>query len=503
MTDYILELREITKTFGSLVANDRIDMCVQRGTVHAIVGENGAGKSTLMSILTDIYKADSGEILLNGRSVTFKSPMDAVSHGIGMVYQEFMLCGDLSVLDNIMLGFERTRGIFLDKKKARAEVQAICSKYHFRLPLDALVRDLSVALLQQVEIVKVLYKGAELIIMDEPTSVLTPQGIDGLFEAIRNLIADGKTILFISHKLNEVFEIADNITVLKDGKVVGNCPVSAINKSALCALMVGREVALEAEKLPCNAGDVCLSVQHLSVKAPDGTMRVKDVSFDVRYGEIVGIAGVAGSGQRELVEALYGMCDAEKGGKVLFYGVDLTHASPRKHLLAGMGYVPQDRMGEGCAKNMSLWENAIMGYHISHGFRHKALISRKEANVFTDLIVEDFSVKRKSNADRIGTLSGGNVQKAIVGREFNQDKKLYIMEDPTRGIDVGAIEFIWKKMIDIAHRGAAVLLISHELNEIMQLSDRILVAFDGQLFDGGAHGERSDHELGILMTGGA
>lgn len=502
MSDIVLELRNITKTFGSLVANDHVSLQVQRGSVHAIVGENGAGKSTLMNIITDILKADSGEILLNGEPVVFKNPTDAAAHGIGMVYQEFMLCNELSVLDNVMLGFEKKRGVFIDKKKIRATVQDICDSYHFPLPLDALIKDLPVAVLQQVEIVKVLYRGAEVIIMDEPTSVLTPQGIEGLFTAIRFLVSKGKTVLFITHKLKEIFAIADYITVLRDGRVVANCVPSEITEAQLCRMMVGRDVELEAEKLPCHPRETVLSVKNLAVKDERGLLRVNHVDFEVRAGEIVGIAGVAGSGQRELVNALCGMVDPEKGSEILLCGENMMDKSVREHMQKGMGYIPQDRMGAGCARNMSLWENCIMGYHICHGFRRKGLVSRQQANQFTEEVLQEFHVKASSIHSRAGELSGGNIQKMIVGREFSQQKKLYIIEDPTRGIDVGAIEFIWRKIIAMASEGAAILLVSHELNEVMQLSDRILVAYNGSLFPGGTHGELSAEQLGILMAGG-
>lgn len=502
MSDYVLELRNITKTFGTLIANDHISLRIKRGSVHAIVGENGAGKSTLMNIITDILKADSGEIILNGEPVVFKNPTDAAAHGIGMIYQEFMLCNEFSVLDNIMLGFEETRAGFIDKKKIRSKVQEICDSYHFPLPLDALVKDLPVSVLQQVEIVKVLYRGAEIIIMDEPTSVLTPQGIEGLFSAIRFLVSKGKTVLFITHKLKEIFAIADYITVLRDGRAVADCIPSEITEAELCRMMVGRDVELEAEKLPCMPREAVLTVRNLYVKDDRGLLRVKGVDFEVRAGEIVGIAGVAGSGQRELVNALCGMTEPEKGGEIRLNGELINGKSVRDRMQKGMGYIPQDRMGSGCAKNMTLWENCIMGYHRCHGFKHRGIVNHAQATQFTKEVLQEFNVKASSVSSRAGELSGGNIQKMIVGREFSQQKRLYIIEDPTRGIDVGAIEFIWRKIIAMASEGAAILLVSHELNEVMQLSDRILVAYGGSLSDGGRNGELTAEQIGILMAGG-
>lgn len=361
---------------------------------------------------------------------------------------------------------------------------------------------MSVSLLQQVEIVKVLFKGADIIIMDEPTSVLTPQGIEGLFRAIRFLTSMGKTIIFITHKLKEVFAISDRITVLKDGKVSGDLLPSEATEEQICELMVGRSVALTAEKLLCQPGDQLLCVRDLHVKNDDGVECVKGLDLDIYAGEIVGIAGVAGSGQREMVRAIYGMLTAEKGSRIEFNGKSILNMPPRAHMLMGIGYIPQDRLVAGSAKNMAIWENCIMGRHISHKFHPKWLMDYNEAQNFTNRVLSDYKVKSKSIFDKVCTLSGGNIQKMIVGREFSQDKRLYIIEDPTRGIDVGAIEFIWKKIIEIAHSGSAVLLVSHELNEVMQLSDRIKVMFDGKLYDGGKYGELSDKEIGALMTGG-
>ena len=374
----VLELRGICKNFGALAANKNIDLKVRRGTVHAIIGENGAGKSTLMNIISDIYQADAGDILLNGEKVVFKGPMDACAHGIGMVYQEFMLFPDLTVLDNIMMGFEKRRGgIFIDRRKTRAAIEEICRTYHFNIPLDEKVKGLAVAVLQQVEIVKVLYKGADIIILDEPTSVLTPQGIEGLFDAIRFLVGTGKTVLFITHKLKEVMEISDYITVLKNGEVTGNVRPDEVDEAALASLMVGREVILTAQKVEKRVAAPVLEVKGLHVRDNDGNERVKGVDLAVRAGEIVGVAGVAGSGQKELVEALFGLREAQEG-RVLFEGADITSKSCRERRCLGVGYVPQDRLGEGANVEGSIWQNAIMGYHIAHGFKRKLLLDRRE-----------------------------------------------------------------------------------------------------------------------------
>lgn len=499
----VLELKKICKSFGTLVANKEIDLTVKRGTVHAIIGENGAGKSTLMNIVSDIYQADSGDILLNGKKITFKGPTDANAHGIGMVYQEFMLFPELTVLENIMMGSEKKKWqIFIDKKKTREAVNDICERYHFNIPLDEKTKELPVSMLQQVEIVKVLYKGADIIILDEPTSVLTPQGIQGLFEAIRFLIQSGKTVLFITHKLKEVMEISDYITVLKNGEVSGNVCPAQVDEAKLASLMVGRKVILTAQKVDKEIAAPILEIKKLEVEDNDKNLRVKRIDLVVRAGEIVGIAGVAGSGQKELVESVFGL-RRPVAGEIQFNDENVLGKSCRERRCMGMGYVPQNRLGAGANVQSNIWENAIMGYHIAHGFKSKLLLNKKEANVFADKIVKQFSVKTSSLETKVKTLSGGNIQKLIVGREFLQQNKLLVIEDPTRGIDIGAIEFIWQKILELSSKGVGILLVSHELNEVMELSDRIVVMYDGQLFDGGEAGKLTEQEIGLLMTGGS
>ncbi|MDR1483076.1 MAG: ABC transporter ATP-binding protein [Synergistaceae bacterium] len=501
--EYILEMRNITKTFGDLVANDGVTLRVKKGSVHALVGENGAGKSTLMNVLACLYKQDYGDIVLNGRHVHFRNSRDAARSGIGMVHQEFMLFKDLTVLENIMYGFEeKTAWIFINKRKTKRKIKEICEKYHFNIPLEAKVNDLPVSMLQQVEIVKVLYKGADIIVLDEPTSVLTPQGVEGLFDAIRFLARSGKTIIFITHKLKEVFAVADTITVLRDGRVTGNVRPEDVNENELARLMVGREVMLQADRSARELGGVFLRAEDVSVRDKDGVLRLKHANFDIREGEIVGIAGVAGSGQQQLVEAIFGLSGVEEGGKITFLGQDITRAEPRERRRMGMGYVPQDRLGVGANALGTVWENSIMGYHISHGFKSKVFLRHKEIDEFTGRVVSQFNVKTPNIYEKLGNLSGGNIQKLIVGRESIQDNRLLIVEDPTRGIDVGAVEFVWAKMLEIASSGRAILLVSHELNEVMQLSDRILVVYNGEIFDGGRYQEKNDREIGLLMLGG-
>ena len=497
-----LELRGISKFFGSFVANDKIDLSVEKGTIHAIVGENGAGKSTLMNVLSGIYSPDEGEILIDGQVKHFPSPIAASRAGIGMVYQEFMLFPELSVLDNIIMGYEKTScpGV-IDRKASEAAVEEICREYSFHIPLDVKVSLLPVAVLQQVEIVKVLYRGADIIIFDEPTSVLTPQGVAGLFKAFRSLTERGKTLIFITHKLQEVLGIADSITVLKSGRVTDRTSPEKTTEQALARAMVGRDVMLCANKLDKAPGDVLLEIRDLVVLGDDGRPKVRTVNFQVHAGEIVGIAGIAGSGENELTSALFGLMPVHSG-EIWFQGKRIEKLSTRERRKLGIGYVPQDRNAEGSNRAATLWENCMMGYYVAHPFRHKQIIDHEKVYGFTNRVIKDFQVKAASIFATVSELSGGNVQKLIVGREFSQDDRLLIVEDPTRGIDIGAIEFIWKKIEELAASGVAVLMVSHELNEVMEVSDRIFVMNHGELIDAGRHGERTEEQIGLLMLGG-
>ena len=501
MQEY-LELRHISKFFGNFTANDKIDLTVRKGTIHAIIGENGAGKSTLMNVLSGIYRPDEGEIFIEGKPMHFHNPAAANHAGIGMVHQEFMLFPELNVLDNIIMGYEKTAipGV-IGQKRSQAAVQEICERYHFHIPLNEKVGVLPVAMLQQVEIVKVLYHGADIIIFDEPTSVLTPHGVEGLFQAFRALTDKGKTIIFITHKLQEVLTIADSITVLKDGKVIGNTTPAASSEKDLARMMVGRDVFLHVEKLEKTLGEDTLVVENLNVLGANGFPKVKGASFSVRAGEIVGIAGIAGSGESELISALFGLIPTASG-TISLCGKQIENLSARERRCAGIGYIPQDRNAEGSNREATLWENCMMGYHVAHGFKHKWLIDHKQIYQFTEQVVSEFAVKAGSIFSKVSELSGGNVQKLIVGREFLQNNKLLIIEDPTRGIDIGAIEFIWKKIQELAASGTAILMVSHELNEVMELSDRILVINNGNLLPAGKHGELTEEQIGVLMMGG-
>lgn len=429
--DNIVELRNITKRFSSVIANDNISMSIQRGTIHSIIGENGAGKSTLMNILSGLLRPDEGDIVIDGRKCQFFSAKDANIAGVGMVHQEFMLYPELSVIENIILGYETIKNsIFLDINKAKGEILEICRKYSFDFPLDTKVKFLPISVQQQVEIAKVLYRGAEVIILDEPTAVLTPQGIEGLFKAMRFLVSQGKTIIFITHKMKEVLRISDKITVLKDGKVTGTVIPREVDERKLASMMVGREVFLNIPKLQKEVSDVILKVEKLSVKGDDGLEKIKNVSFSVKKGEVFGIAGIANNGQKELVEAIFGLRPIQSG-KIQFKDIDITNSNPGQKRTLGIGYIPQDRIGVGSNVKGSLWENAIMGYHLTQ-MKDRVLLNHRLAHDYTNEVVNKFNVKTSSIFSPARTLSGGNLQKLVVGREFNQDYDFFLIEDPTR-----------------------------------------------------------------------
>jgi ABC-type uncharacterized transport system ATPase subunit len=498
----IVELRNITKRFSNLTANDNISINIKRGTIHSIIGENGAGKSTLMNILSGLIQPDEGEIIIDGKKCAFLNAKDANKAGIGMVHQEFMLYPELSVVENIILGYEKIKNsMFLDLEKAKDKIVDIESRYSFQFPLDAKIKTLPISIQQQVEIAKVLYRGTEVIILDEPTAVLTPQGIEGLFKAMKFLVNQGKTILFITHKMKEVMEISDQITVLKNGKVTGTVAPHEVDEHKLASMMVGREVFLNIPKPEKEISNVVLNVEKLRVKGDDGLEKVKNASFFVRKGEVFGIAGVANNGQKELIEAIFGLRPSQSG-KVKYKDHDITNTNPSQKRKLGIGYIPQDRINIGSNVKGPLWENAIMGYHLTHMTDNKVFLSHKDAYDYTNTVVSKFNVKIPSIFSPARTLSGGNLQKLVVGREFNQDYDFFLIEDPTRGIDIGSTEFIWKQIVDSAAKGKTVLLISHDLNEILTLSDRIGVIFGGRIVKILDAGSTDEQELGYLMTGG-
>ncbi len=494
-----LELKGITKRFGSLVANDRIDLSVVPGQVHALLGENGAGKSTLMNVLYGLLQPDEGEILIDSKAVRFHSPKDAIGAGIGMVHQHFMLVPVFTVAENITLGMEETRPSgLLDRRKARRDVRALSQRYGLEVDPDALVEDLPVGIQQRVEIIKALVRNASVLILDEPTSVLTPAETEDLFRIIRQLKDGGTSVVFISHKLKEVQAIADTITVLRRGVVVGEKPPSA-TEDELAALMVGRNVQLRVSKEAAKPGEVVLEVDGLTVADETGRVWVNEVSFDIRAGEILGVAGVQGNGQTELCEALLGLRPT-LAGRVTLSGLDLTHATPRQRLHAGVAYVPEDRQEDGLIEDLTVAENMILDVYNKPPYASGLNLKLGAIAAAAAERVREFDVRTTSAEVPVGTLSGGNQQKVILAREIGREHKVLIASQPTRGLDVGSIEFVHKRIVTQRDHGVAVLIVSSELDEIYALADRIAVMYDGRI-TGFRPPTVPVEELGLLMAG--
>jgi ABC-type uncharacterized transport system ATPase subunit len=496
-----LELRGITKRFPGVVANDRIDFDLQPGEVHALLGENGAGKSTLMNVLYGLYRPDEGEIRLGGQPVTMHSPKDAIEHGIGMVHQHFMLIPVMTVAENIVLGTEPRRdGVLLDLSAAEKRVRELSEQYGLSVDPRAQVEDLSVGRQQRVEILKALYRGADILILDEPTAVLTPQEATELFGVLRSLTEQGMSIIFISHKLNEVLSISDRITVLRRGQKVETLPTSTATEESLARLMVGREVLLRVDKPPADTGETLLEIEDLSVLDDRGLEAVRGVSLNVRAGEIVGIAGVDGNGQTELIDAITGL-RRPASGAITVGGRDMTKANARKVLDEGMGHIPEDRQARGLVLEFTLAENlALEDYRSPPDSRWGWLFPRRLLARARRLLRE-FDVRGGGPNARASALSGGNQQKVVIAREVGRDPRVLVAAQPTRGLDVGAIEYVHKRLITVRDEHKAVLLVSLELEEILSLSDRILVLYEGRVV--GEYGpDASEEELGIAMTGG-
>ena len=496
-----LELRGITKRFGSLVANDHIDLTVDAGEIHCLLGENGAGKSTLMNVLYGLYSADEGEVLLDGEVQHFAGPGDAMAAGIGMVHQHFMLIPVMTVTENIVLGVEPNRGPLLNIDEARDRVRDISKRFGLAVNPDAKIESISVGQQQRVEILKALYRGADILILDEPTAVLTPQEADELFAILKSLQAEGKSIIFISHKLHEVLEIADRITVLRRGKTIETVPREGATEESLAKLMVGREVLLRVEKTAAaQPGETVLELDDLHVRDQRGLEAVRGVSLQVRAGEIVGIAGVDGNGQSELIDAIAGLRKAESG-RVLVDGKDVTDEGCKECLDAGLGHIPEDRHRRGLILDFSLAENlALHDYDRPPGSRYGWLFPKRLVERAKGLLTE-FDVRGGTPSTPAASLSGGNQQKVVLAREITRDPRVLVAAQPTRGLDVGAIEFVHRRLVDERDEGRAILLVSFELDEILSLSDRILVVYEGKIV-GEYAPDVSEEELGIAMTGG-
>jgi len=497
----MLELRNITKTFGNVVANDDVSLTVHKGTIHAIVGENGAGKSTIMRIAYGFYNADSGEILINGEPVAIKNPHDAIAHRIGMVHQHFMLVNTMTVAENIILGAETGSAINLDLDQASKEITNLSNELHLGVDPNAYIEDLSVGQQQRVELLKALYRNAELLILDEPTAVLSPQEVQELFGILRRMKDQGKTIIIITHKLDEVLAISDEVTVMRDGKAVGNVKTSETTAKDLARMIVGRDVLLRVEKTDASPTAGVLDVENLNVTGKHGHA-LKGVSFSVRAGEIVGIAGIEGNGQTELIEALSGLIHISSGA-VRFEGRDVTNKSSRELKELGIAHIPEDRHKRGLLLNSSLAENSILGVHYrppvaaGSGFMNSSAIDKR-----VDEIIDRFDVRPPDRSLSAKSLSGGNQQKLIIGREFELNPKLLLVSQPTRGVDIGAIEFIHRKLIELRDAGSAVLLVSAELEEVTALADRLLVIREGQIVAEVDPRVTSVEEIGLMMTGG-
>ncbi len=500
---YAIEMLNITKRFPGIVANDNITLQLKKGEIHALLGENGAGKSTLMSVLFGLYQPEEGTIKKDGQVVQIKDPNDANDLGIGMVHQHFKLVECFTVLDNIILGVEPCKHGFLQKADARKKVLELSEKYGLKVDPDALIEDVTVGMQQRTEILKMLYRDNEILIFDEPTAVLTPQEIEELIQIMRNLASEGKSILFISHKLNEIMEVADRCSVLRKGKYIGTVDIANTTKEELSRMMVGRDVEFQVHKEPAQPKEVILDVEGLTVGSKShGNNAVKDVSFQVRAGEIVCIAGIDGNGQTELVYGLTGL-ESLKSGKITLCGQDITHASIRKRSTMGMSHIPEDRHKHGLVLDYTLEDNMVLQRYFEPQFVSKAgFLKRKAIREYANRLIEQYDVRSGQGPITIArSMSGGNQQKAIVAREIDKAPELLIAVQPTRGLDVGAIEYIHKQIVAQRDAGKGVLLVSLELDEVMALSDRILVMYEGEIVGELDPKTTTVEEMGLYMAG--
>ncbi len=497
---FVIEMRDITKSFGTFKANDQINLQLKKGEIHALLGENGAGKSTLMNVLSGLLEPTSGEILMGGEVVKISSPTKASQLGIGMVHQHFMLVDAFTVTENIILGNEPGRLGMLDRRQAREEILRVSNQYGLQVNPDAYVRDISVGMQQRVEILKMLYRGADILIFDEPTAVLTPQEIDELAKIMQGLVQEGKSIILITHKLDEIKAVADRCTVIRRGKGIGTVNVNEVNSQQLADMMVGRSVSFKTDKKAADPQEVVLAIDNLVVKENRGLDAVKGLSLEVRAGEVLGIAGIDGNGQSELIQALTGLRKVESG-EIVLNDEKITNLRPRKITEAGVSHVPEDRHKYGLVLEMSVAENIALQTYYKEPLSHFGVLNYNEINYHARDLIQEFDVRTVNELVPAKSLSGGNQQKAIIAREISRDPELLIVANPTRGLDVGAIEFIHKRIIEQRDKFKAVLLVSFELEEILNVSDRIAVIHDGKIVGVVNANETSEQELGLLMAG--
>jgi ABC-type uncharacterized transport system ATPase subunit len=495
-----LEMRGITKRFPGVLANDRVDFDVKSGEVHALLGENGAGKSTLMKILYGLYHPDEGEILINGKPVTIDSPNDSINLGIGMIHQHFMLVQTLNVAENVALGLPSSRGLITDLDRVSKRILELADIYGLRIDPSAYIWQLSVGQQQRVEIIKALYRGAALLILDEPTAVLTPQEVDELFVIMHQMVKDGHALIFISHKLHEVVEISNRVSVLRDGRLMGTRPTSETTKQDLASWMVGREVGFAPDRGVVERGEVRLKLEDVSCGSDRGTPGLRGVSLEVHSGEILGIAGVSGNGQRELAETITGLRKATSG-KVRLEGEDVTNMLPAELTDRMLSYIPEERMKDGMIKDFSIAENMVLREHQKPPYSRFGFLNLREISQNSDKLIAKFQVKTPSHETLAKNLSGGNIQKVVIARELSRTPRVIIAAQPTRGLDIGATEYVRQQLIEQRLDGVAILLISEDLDEILALSDRIAVIYEGQIMDIVPREEATPEKLGLLMAG--
>lgn len=499
--DYVIEMLNITKKFPGILANDNVSLQLKQGEVHALLGENGAGKSTLMSVLFGLYQPENGIIKKNGEQIKITNPNDANDYGIGMVHQHFKLVHNFTVLQNIILGVETTKNGVLKMDEAKKKVMALSKKYHLAVDPNAMISDITVGMQQRVEILKMLYRDNEILIFDEPTAMLTPQEISELMKIMRGLAEEGKSLLFITHKLDEIKQVADRCTILRKGKYIDTVDVQSTSKETMSELMVGRKVDFEVDKEEAQPTDVVLKVKDLTVKSKHGKNKLNKVSFEARRGEIVCIAGIDGNGQSELVHAITGLIDPNSG-VIELTGKNITHSSIRQRNTLGMSHIPEDRHKHGLVLEYSLAYNLVLQRYFTDEFQKGGFLNFDRINKYSDSLIKKFDIRSgQGRKTETRSMSGGNQQKAIVAREIDRDPELLVAVQPTRGLDVGAIEYIHKQLINQRDAGKAVLMVSLELDEVMNVSDRILVIYEGELVADLDPKNTTEQELGLYMSG--